>query len=51
MGYEITTKPSDYKDFPISVFVNGEYVDDFQTKPDDQTVITLYKEMKLEGVL
>lgn len=51
MGYDITTKPSDYPEFPISVFVNGQYVDDFQDRPEDQIIISLYKDMKEEGIL
>lgn len=51
MGYEITYKESGYSDFPVSVFVNGEYLDDFQDKPDNQVVISLYRDMKLEGII
>lgn len=51
MVYKITTKKSDYVDFPVAVYVNGDHVDDFQSKPTRREIIAIYEDQKAEGIL
>ena len=48
---KITYGEGDYKEFPVRVFVNGRFLDDFSDVPDRDTVERIYFEMIDEGIL